>query len=160
MPTLKKQDCWTNSSNVGYWHPMSPVNKLANFLETMKEESLHEIDSLYAEKLDFKDPINTASDREHLKSIERDLFKQLNEVTFVVSSKQEGESEGFVSWVMRYKFRLWKREITGVSHIKWNAEGKITYQHDYWDASFGVYGEFPPLGFLMKLIKKMVSVKA
>ena len=139
---------------------MCVINKLANFLESLSEETLNEIDILYAEQLEFQDPINKASNREHLKNIERDLFKQLNDVSFKVSSTQSGDQEGFVVWVMHYKFRIWRRSITGVSHIKWNSEQKIIFQHDYWDASFGVYGEFPPLGWIMKLIKNVIIVKS
>lgn len=138
---------------------MTPVEKFTAFLENLSPERISEMDDLFAPDVDFLDPINTALDLEHLKRIEKDLFKQLKEIRFKVEeSAGEGE-EAFVKWVMNYKFRIWKRQITGVSHLKFNEEGKISYQHDYWDASFPIYGEFPPLGWIMKGIKKMLSVK-
>lgn len=138
---------------------MTPVEKFTAFLENLSPERISEMDDLFAPDVDFLDPINTALDLEHLKRIEKDLFKQLKEIRFKVEeSAGEGE-EAFVKWVMNYKFRIWKRQITGVSHLKFNEEGKISYQHDYWDASFPIYGEFPPLGWIMKGIKKMLAVK-
>ncbi len=139
---------------------MSVIQRLADFLERLSEETLDEIDVLYATDLEFQDPINKASSREHLKRIEQDLFKQLNDVSFQVSSTQEGEHEGVVVWVMHYKFRIWSRSINGISHVRWNEKDEIIFQQDYWDASFGVYGEFPPLGWIMKVIKRFVSVRA
>ena len=37
--------------------------------------------------------------------------------------------------------------------------GQITEHKDYWDASFPLYGTFPIIGLIMKLIKKFVTVK-
>ena len=145
--------------NVTYGWAMSMLNAFKDFLEGMSAERIDEIDALYAEELDFADPMNQATDREHFKRIERDLFKQLKDIRFSVTSMQGDEREGYVSWVMDYRFRFWQRQITGVSHLKFNGDRRIVYQHDYWDASFSVYGEFPMIGLMMKGIKALLAVK-
>ena len=139
---------------------MTPLENFRTFLEDFSENRIDDMDQLYADQVDFLDPINQAQDLAHLKKIEADLFKQLKEIRFSVNEMSGDSSEGFAKWTMNYRFRIWQRQIEGVSHLRFNAEGKITYQHDYWDASFPIYGEFPPLGFLMKGIKKMLSVRA
>ena len=50
-------------------------------------------------------------------------------------------------------------EIDGVSRLRFNGSGQITEHKDYWDASFPLYGTFPIIGSIMKLIKKFVRVK-
>lgn len=138
---------------------MKPIDRFTEFLENLSAERVEEIEALYAEQVDFKDPINEASDLEHLKRIEADLFKQLKDIRFSVTSTSGEEDEVYARWVMDYRFRFWKRQIHGVSHLKFNEEGKIYYQHDFWDASFPIYGEFPPLGWMMKGIKAILAVK-
>jgi len=115
---------------------MTNVERFSNFLENISLERVSQMEELYAEKVDFKDPLNEANDLAHLKRIEADLFKQLKDITFEVTSMQGTEEEAYVTWVMR----------------------KVDYQHDYWDASFPIYGEFPPLGWIMKGIKKLLAV--
>ncbi len=137
---------------------MNNTERFANFLEELSPERVNDMDELYAEKLEFKDPLNEAKNLEHLKKIEADLFKQLKEISFEIISTQGIDQEAFVSWVMRYRFRFWQRKIEGVSHVKFNDEDKIHYQYDYWDGSFPIYGEFPPLGWIMKVIKKVLAV--
>ncbi len=137
---------------------MTPIQRFTEFLESLSPETIGEVDALYAEQIDFKDPMNAASDREHFKRIEADLFKQLKNISFEVTNALGDESEAMVKWVMRYDFRSKSREIEGVSHLKFDGEGEIYFQHDYWDASFCVYGEFPGLGLALKGIRKMLSV--
>ena len=86
---------------------------LYRFLENLSDTRIDEIDTLYAEVLDFTDPMNSASDREYFKRIEADLFKQLQDIRFTVASSQECGDDAYVSWVMNYRFRFWKRQIEG-----------------------------------------------
>lgn len=39
------------------------------------------------------------------------------------------------------------------------ADGLVTQQEDFWDASFVLYGEFPILVAIIRSIRKMVLVK-
>ena len=59
---------------------------------------------------------------------------------------------------MRYKFRNKAYEIDGASRLRFDNAGLIIEHRDYWDASFPLYGTFPIIGSIMKLIKKFVSV--
>ena len=60
---------------------------------------------------------------------------------------------------MRCKFGNKTYRIDGVSRLRFNGSGKIAEHKDYWDASFPLYGTFPIIGSIMKLIKKFVTVK-
>ncbi len=137
---------------------MNNIARFTEFLESFSEEKLDEIDQLYAEKIDFKDPINQTKEREHFKRIEADLFKQLKEIKFEIVASKGDDHEAMVKWVMRYRFRFWKREIEGMSHLKFNEQNQIYFQHDFWDASFAIYGEFPLIGLAMKGIRKILRV--
>jgi len=139
---------------------MTEVNRFVDFLESTQEERMKVIDVLYSEKLDFRDPVNEARTRDHFKKIEVDLFMQLKDISFRVLDSYGDGSQGMVKWRMNYRFRRRNRKIEGVSHIKFNEERKIVFQHDYWDASFAVYGEFPILGLMMKGVRKILRVKA
>jgi len=133
--------------------------RFISFLENFSASQLDQLSEVYADDIDFKDPLNEAQGITHFLAVERDTGKQLKEIRFEIISSQGDETECFVSWVMNYRFRFWQREIEGASHVKFNEQGRVNYQRDYWDASLPVYGEFPPLGWIMKLIKRMISVK-
>lgn len=138
---------------------MDNKKRFTEFIENFSESRMDEIDTLYAAKLDFCDPLNSATERDHFKRIELDLFKQLKEIKFKVLTVEGDDQELLAKWEMTYKFRIWNRSITGVSHVKFDQNNQIHYQHDFWDASLSIYGEFPPLGWVMKGIKKVLSVK-
>ena len=40
--------------------------------------------------------------------------------------------------------------IRGVSHLKFDAAGKVNYHRDYWDAVEELYMKLPVLGMLMR----------
>ena len=137
---------------------MENVSRFQQFLEAGSDQRAEIVESLYAEKMDFKDPMNEALSREHFKRIDDDLYKQLKEIQFMVEEAYGDESCGMVKWVMTYRFRGKSREIQGVSHIKFDESAQICFQRDYWDASFPVYGEFPLIGLAMRGIRKLLRV--
>lgn len=139
---------------------MTNQQRFTSFLENFSEAQLNQLSDIYSDEIDFKDPLNEAQGIAHFLAVEQDTVKQLKEIRFEIVSSKGDESECFVSWVMNYRFRFWQRQIEGASHVKFDAQGRVNFQRDYWDASLPVYGEFPPLGWIMKLIKRMISVKA
>ena len=114
---------------------------------------------VYCEKVHFIDPINEGRGLEDLQAIFEDLFEKLADVSIDVTESRGDEQACFLKWVMRYQFRGKKRELPGVSYFTFDKDGKVAVQRDYWDASVGVYSEFPGLGLAIRKIKKIVQVR-
>lgn len=47
--------------------------------------------------------------------------------------------------------------IRGVSHLRFNAEGKVVRHRDYWDAAEELYATLPGIGWLMRRLKRAMA---
>ncbi|MDB4712455.1 DUF2358 domain-containing protein [Verrucomicrobiales bacterium] len=128
-------------------------------LKNYGPEVLQELDTIYTNDVQYEDPINKGKGLPHIKLILEDLLKVFQEVQFESIQSTNDDEFAFVNWKMRYNFRKRAYEIDGVSRLRFNESGQITEHKDYWDASFPLYGTFPIIGSIMKLIKKFVTVK-
>lgn len=139
---------------------MTNAKRFTDFLEDSTETRTKKIEALYAESITFQDPLNRAKTRAHFIKIDKDLYKQLQNISFKVISTLEQDSQVFSEWEMTYSFRKKIKKIGGISTLLYDSDQKIIQQRDYWDASLPIYGEFPPLGFFIRSIQKMLAVKA
>lgn len=133
--------------------------RMAGFFQEMSPQTVNRVAELYAPGATFRDPINEASGIAAIEKVMADLFHQLRNIRIVVREMHGDENAGCLLWTMHYDFRGKQRTLPGVSHFRFNEQGLVTAQEDYWDASFVLYGEFPLLGLLMRAIKRMVRVK-
>ncbi len=66
--------------------------------------------------------------------------------------------EHLVRWTMMIRFKRFKRGVEtssiGVSHLRFDAEGRVVYHQDYWNAADGLYQHVPVLGAAIRAIQK------
>jgi hypothetical protein len=64
-------------------------------------------------------------------------------------------------WEFRFWVKLWgKRQaqvIHGVSHLRFDASGKVCYHRDYWDAAEELYEKLPLIGSVVRFFHKKFS---
>ncbi|NNC88186.1 MAG: nuclear transport factor 2 family protein [Akkermansiaceae bacterium] len=137
----------------------TPLDRIARYLESLRPESLDQLADHYAEGIDFRDPVNTGHGLDDLRTIFDDLFKQLQDVRIEVTRRAGDDAHGFLRWTMRYDFRGKPRELEGTSHFTFAPDGRAASQHDFWDAAFGVYAEFPLVGATLRGLRRLVRVK-
>lgn len=135
------------------------TDKFIHMLKNYGPEVLQELNSVYNNDVQYEDPINKGKDLAHLKLILEDLLKVFEGVRFESILSVQDDEFAFVSWEMHYKFRRKNYQIDGISRLRFNGSDQIIEHKDYWDASFPLYGTFPIIGSIMKLIKKFVRVK-
>jgi hypothetical protein len=62
---------------------------------------------------------------------------------------------------MHFRSRFMRGEgeqtIHGVSHIRFDASGKVNYHRDYWDTGEELYAKVPVLGWLIRRLKRMAA---
>lgn len=135
--------------------------ELGNFLtfyQSLDADSVSQLPDYYAGDAELIDPINHARGIAEVEMVFADLFKQLQDIEFrIAEAHQVGEHIHMV-WDMDYRFRGKARTLAGATHLRLGEHGLIVWQRDYWDATHGVYGEFPLLGFALRKIRKMVQV--
>lgn len=47
--------------------------------------------------------------------------------------------------------------IRGVSHLKFDAAGKVNYHRDYWDTGEELYMKLPAIGTLMRGLRRVLA---
>ncbi|MGA9962988.1 MAG: nuclear transport factor 2 family protein, partial [Azonexus sp.] len=89
------------------------------------------------------------------------MFDQVGEPRFVVSEKVVDDSGAMLIWT--FSFRAARRGggrtqvIRGVSHLRFDAAGKVSYHRDYWDAAEELYMKLPILGVLMRGLRRALA---
>ena len=64
-------------------------------------------------------------------------------------------------WEFHVQIRLWGRGeamvMRGVSHLRFDAAGKVNYHRDYWDTGEELYMKLPALGTLMRGLRRAMA---
>jgi hypothetical protein len=132
-----------------------PLIKLYN---QIKQISLaDQIAKTYAEKLFFNDTLVTLHNRKELLTYLQHTQQQLDSMSFEVLGIQEKGDDVFMRWIMNTRFTVMGQSRNvysiGMSHLRFNSEGKIILHQDYWDSMQGFYQHLPIIGGLLQWIK-------
>jgi hypothetical protein len=134
------------------------IQPLITLYNQMKQISLAEkIAETYAEKLFFNDTIVTLHNRQDLLKYLQHTQQQLDSMSFEVLGVQEKGDDVFVRWAMHNRFTVMGQshnvQSIGMSHLRFNSEGKIILHQDYWDSMQGFYQHLPIIGGILQWIK-------
>jgi len=119
---------------------MSEIGRLVDFFESMTPASVSGIDAYYSTDAYFKDPFN------EVRGIK-------------VTERIVAGNGAFLTWDFTFRFRPGGAPLTvhGSSHLRFDAEGKVAYHYDYWDAAGELYAKVPVLGALTRLARRRLS---
>ena len=89
------------------------------------------------------------------------MFDQVGEPRFVVSEKVVDDSGAMLVWNFNFRAASWggggTQVIRGVSHLKFDAAGRVNYHRDYWDAAEELYMKLPVIGMLMRGLRRALA---
>lgn len=114
---------------------------------------------VYAEDAWFGDPFHVVEGIDDIEHYFLVMAEPVEECTFTVDSMQRSGSDYFSRWTMVLKSKAVKGEpirAIGMSHVRYNAEGKIVFQQDYWDTSV-MLDRIPVVGFWTRLVKGRIE---
>jgi hypothetical protein len=73
-------------------------------------------------------------------------------------STRTAHGEYLVRWSMMIRFKRFKRGqdtwTVGMSHLRFDGDGRVVYQQDYWNAADGLFQHVPVLGWAIAAIKR------
>jgi hypothetical protein len=140
-------------------HPA--VEHLVHFFESLSEDSVTRMDTVYAADVYFKDPFNEVHTLAAVQHIFRHMYVALDKPRFVVTGQVVEGAQCFLTWNFEFHFKNHRpavlQTIRGSSHLKFNNAGLVTYHRDYWDAAEELYEKLPLLGSLMRWLKKQIA---
>ena len=114
---------------------------------------------VYAEDAWFGDPFHIVEGIDAIEHYFVVMAEPVEQCTFTVDSMQRSENDYFARWTMRLESSAAKGEIIetiGISHVRYNDEGKIIFQQDYWDTS-AMFDRLPVVGFWTRLVKGKID---
>lgn len=134
---------------------------LIQFYHELSLDSLARFPEFYSANAYFKDPFNEVRGVAAIQRIFTHMFSQVSEPRFVVTEKVADAGGVMLIWEFYYRVRLWGKGeaqvMRGVSHLKFDPDGKVNYHRDYWDTAEELYMKLPALGTLMRGLRRMLA---
>ena len=137
------------------------LDRLIAFYQELTPESVQRFSEFYSADAYFKDPFNEVRGAQAIAGIFDHMFHQVEAPRFVVIEHAVGTDGVMLVWDFSYRVRFWgqgkTQVIHGVSHLKFDADGKINYHRDYWDAAEELYMKLPFIGRIIKCLKQVFT---
>ena len=136
---------------------MIMLDQLIAFYENLVPADAERFGEFYTADAYFKDPFNEVCGVEAIQRIFLHMFKQVEAPRFRISERiVDPRGDVMLVWELWYRSRLLGGEqvMRGVSHLRFAADGRVSYHRDYWDASEELYAKVPVLGGLMRLLRR------
>lgn len=151
-------------------HPAPPAagspaeaEALARFGEFFSSLAPDRVETLvprtYADDVYFNDTLKSVHGLEALRHYLRESAEAVESCRVeILDTTRTAQGEHLVRWSMMIRFRKLRRGTdtwtVGMSHLRFDAEGRVAYQQDYWNAADGIYEHIPVLGSMIRAIKR------
>ena len=137
------------------------VQRLVQFFEQLQPQDLPRLPELYAPEARFKDPFNEVQGLEAITHIFAHMFEALDGPHFIVSERIVQGAQCFLVWDFRFRFKRFDtatwQTVRGGTHLRFDAQGRVTLHRDYWDAAEELYEKLPMVGGLMRWLKRRAN---
>ena len=105
------------------------------------------VTQVYAQEVYFRDAFRQYDNPEDMRDYMLHGLEPLTAAEFVFRRFIRSGGEFYIDWVMRLDFKstppgTWEESI-GMSHIRYNSDGQVTFHQDYWDPTDIVYRRIP-----------------
>lgn len=136
------------------------LERFARFFSSFEPDRIDRLlPETYAPDVWFNDTLKTISGADALAHYlaESAAAVEACKVT-IEDTTRTARGEYLVRWRMMIRFRKLRRGVdtwtVGMSHLRFDAEGRVAYHQDYWNAADGLYEHIPLLGGLIRAIKR------
>ncbi len=136
---------------------------LVQFYESLQPAQVERIRALYATDAYFKDPFNEVRGHAAIERIFEHMFEQVDAPCFAVETTACEGDTAFIGWTMTYRPRGRagpEGAIRGCSALRFDADGRVAWHRDYWDAAEELYEKVPLLGALMRALRRRLAATA
>lgn len=139
----------------------SDLDRLVDFYHGLTPETVARFSEFYSADAYFKDPFNEVYGVQAIARIFMHMFRQVESPRFIVKERIADAGGAMLVWEFRFRVRRWGRDETqvmrGVSHLRFDADGRVNYHRDYWDAAEELYMKLPVIGSLMRGLRHLLA---
>lgn len=135
------------------------LERYLDYYRNLRRESLEDLRQLVSEDVRFCDPFNDVIGADAYIAVLRKALTDTVEPRFEIVRALPGDSEAALLWNFTFSTkasRRKRREIEGMSAVRFNGSGEVCSHIDYWDASV-VYEMVPLLGPILRAIRRRVG---
>ena len=130
---------------------------VALFSDYSKDNLSENVTQVYATDVYFRDAFKQYSSSEDIRDYMLVGLKPLHQAEFIFNRVARSGGDYYFDWTMRLDFKktppgTWEESI-GVSHMRFNSEGKVIFHQDYWDPTDIVYRRIPIVKQLIAFVK-------
>ena len=137
------------------------LEPLIRFYQELSPASIARFPEFYSADAYFKDPFNEVRGIEPIQRIFSHMFQQVGTPRFIVTGQVADAGGAMLIWEFHFSLRLLGKPkphvMRGVSHLKFDASGKVNFHRDYWDTAEELYMKLPVLGGLMRGLKRVLA---
>lgn len=135
------------------------VARFQDFFATMTAESVRtKTRQVYAEQAWFNDTLKTLTGAAAIEAYFLTTTTNMESMTVRFDDVAESSGDYYFRWVMDVKLKKLRKGETlrsvGVTHVRFDEQGRVVMHQDYWDAAAGLFEHVPMLGGAIRAIKK------
>jgi hypothetical protein len=133
------------------------IEGFVSLYTTYTEDNIKKhVHDLYAQDAYYRDSFTEMQEVENIASYLIQGTHIMHDLTFDLRDVAVHDGNYYFRWITRFSQKRKKDEVThlpGMSHVRFNKEGKIVFHQDFWDAGV-IYEKLPVVGFFIRWLKK------
>lgn len=135
------------------------VERFQSLLSDFKAPDFSErILEVYAEEVFFNDTIKTLHRVEDLQEYLTATSEAIDKGTVDFLDVVADNGNYYFRWVMTIRFKRLARgeekRSVGMTHVRFDAAGRVVLHQDFWDSVGGLFEHVPALGWVLRRAKK------
>lgn len=116
---------------------------------------------LYADSMYFNDSLKTFESVQPLVEYMETTGDMLDESSVDIQQIIRDGNDVFVRWNMTFASSAMGSKINsqsiGMTHLRFDAEGRVVLHQDFWDSAAGLYRNLPVVGYALKKIDQRMA---
>jgi ketosteroid isomerase-like protein len=130
------------------------LEDIVRFFETLDNARVATIAHFYSGDAWFKDPFNEVRGIAAIRRVFDHMFETLDRPRFRITESVADAGGAVLLWEFHFGLPGKERCIRGASHLRFDAQGRIAWHRDYWDAAEELYAKLPVLGWVMRRLQR------
>lgn len=131
------------------------IDLFSDFSHDPVAEKIH---GVYAPTLFFRDGFKAFSSLDPLAEYMVESTKPLRSCRFEFAEPIRQGRDYYLRWTMTVSLNRdkpdYSEQVIGLSHLRFNAEGRVVFQQDYWDPTDVLYRRIPVAGWMIDKVKE------
>jgi len=139
---------------------MTIATPLLDWYATLTQLTLHQAQRYYAPDARFRDPFNDVQGVAAIVAIFEHMFASTEQPRFVIVDCIVQGRQAFATWTFIFGLRGQTYQIEGGSHLRFDAQGRVSHHRDYWDAAEELLQKLPLVGGPIRWLRRQFRVHA